>query len=230
MLAFPSFTPRFMGKLVSAAALGIMLVAALAGQAWAHPHVWVIARSEVLFDAEGRLTGFQHTWTFDPAYSAFATLGLDTNRDGKPDPDRLSELAKTNISSMEEFGYFTAAKVNGLNASFGAPTDYGLSFGDHRLTLRFTLPLRRPVKAKFVGLQVDDPSFFVAFTLEPGDDAVRLTGAAKGCALAVRRPEKTPVEGMQILADEIANALNGKIGETSDLTKDFKANVIVACP
>lgn len=227
---FPSSTSRYVAKHATSAALGLTLLALSSGQGEAHPHVWVIARSEVLFDVVGRLTGFQHTWTFDPAYSAFATLGLDTNRDGKPDPDKLRELAKTNISSMEEFGYFTVAKVNGLKAAFEAPTDYEISFGDSRLTLRFTLPLKTPAKAKLVGLQVDDPSFFVAFTLEPGPHAVRLTGAAKACALSVRRPEKTPPEGVQLLADEIANALKGQIGETSPITKDYKASVIVACP
>ena len=78
----------------------------------AHPHVWIVARSEIVFDAEGKLIGFRHTWTFDPAYSAFAVTGLDSHRDGKPDPDKLAELAKTNVESLEEWGYFTAAMVN----------------------------------------------------------------------------------------------------------------------
>ena len=29
----------------------------------AHPHGWVVARNEIVFDAEGKLTGFRHTWT-----------------------------------------------------------------------------------------------------------------------------------------------------------------------
>ena len=81
----------------------------------AHPHVWIVARSEVVFDPEGKLIGFRHTWTFDQAYSAFAVAGLDSHGDGKPDPDKLAELAKTNVASLEEWGYFTAAKVNGAH-------------------------------------------------------------------------------------------------------------------
>src|SRR4051794_11536504 len=90
----------------------------------AHPHVWIVARSEVVFDAEGKLTGFRHTWTFDPAYSAFAVTGLDSHGDGKPDPDKLAELAKTNVESLEEWGYFTAAKVNGTSVEFARPAEY----------------------------------------------------------------------------------------------------------
>jgi ABC-type uncharacterized transport system substrate-binding protein len=212
------------------AAIGLMLLALSFAQAQAHPHIWIIARSEILFDSKGQLTGFQHTWTFDPAYSAFAVMGLDSDRDGKPDTDKLAQLAEASVGSIHDFGYFTNAKVNGGKTEFEAPTVYAATFGDGRLTLRFILPLKAPVKAKTVGLQVDDPNFYVAFTMDPGPDAVTLTGSAAGCALSVKRPEKTAVEGMQVLADEIANALKGQLGENSSITKDFKASVIVACP
>ena len=48
----------------------------------AHPHVWVAVKSEVLFGADGKITGIRHAWTFDEMYSAFATQGFGT--DGKP--------------------------------------------------------------------------------------------------------------------------------------------------
>src|SRR3954470_2079634 len=115
----------------------------------AHPHVWIVARSEIVFDAEGKLTGFRHTWTFDPAYSTFAVAGLDSHGDGKPDPDKLADLAKINVESLEEWGYFTAAKVNGAQAKFAPPTDYSQTYDDHRLTLRSSLPLRTGRVAKF---------------------------------------------------------------------------------
>jgi ABC-type uncharacterized transport system substrate-binding protein len=94
------------------------------------------------------LTGFRHTWTFDPAYSTFAVAGLGSHGDGKPDPDKLADLAKTNVESLEEWGYFTAAKVNGAQAKFAPPTDYSQTYDDHRLTLRFSLPLRARPKRK----------------------------------------------------------------------------------
>ena len=178
----------------------------------AHPHVWIVARSEVVFDGEGKLAGFRHTWTFDPAYSAFAVAGLDSHRDGKPDPDKLAELAKTNIESLEEWSYFTAAKVNGAQVEFARPTDYNQTYDQGQLTLRIFLPLKALVKApKIVAFEVDDPSFFIAFNLAEGADAVRLSGAAKGCVLNVKRPAKSAQEGVQILADAVANALAGKL-------------------
>jgi len=196
----------------------------------AHPHVWIVARSEVVFDPEGKLIGFRHTWTFDPAYSAFAVVGLDSHGNGKPDPDKLAELAKTNVASLEEWGYFSAAKVNGTQAEFAAPTDYGQTYDQGQLTLRFFLPLKTPVKApKIIGFEVDDPSFFVAFNLAEGTDAVTLTGAPKGCALNVKRPAKPAQEGVQILADAVANALSGKL-DPATLGGDYTTHTLVACP
>ena len=45
----------------------------------AHPHVWVTAKAQVLFDAQGLATGFRHIWKFDEAYSAYQMQGLGAN-------------------------------------------------------------------------------------------------------------------------------------------------------
>ena len=52
-------------------------------QAVAHPHVQVQASANLLFSQTGQVTGIQHHWQFDEAYSAFAVQGLDANGDGK---------------------------------------------------------------------------------------------------------------------------------------------------
>ena len=131
---------------------------------------------------------------------------------------------------MQELGYFTTAKINGSKADLAPPTEYGATFGDSCVTLRFVLPLKTPVKPKILGLRIDDPSFFVAFTLVPRADAVKLVGTTAACAVNIRRPTKVAAEGVQLLADEIANALQGKLGEDSNLTADYKGSVLVACP
>ena len=65
----------------------LLLVAALslafAGLAQAHPHVWVIMKSEVIYAPNGTVTGVRHAWSFDDMFSAFATQGLDSKEKGK---------------------------------------------------------------------------------------------------------------------------------------------------
>jgi ABC-type uncharacterized transport system substrate-binding protein len=33
--------------------------------AFAHPHVWVTMKEELLYGPDGALTGVRHAWTFD---------------------------------------------------------------------------------------------------------------------------------------------------------------------
>jgi ABC-type uncharacterized transport system substrate-binding protein len=216
--------------LIARLAVVLALLTGTAETVLAHPHVWVVTRSEIVFDATGQLVGVRHNWVFDKAYSAFAVTGFDSHKDGKPDPEKLAELAKTNIESLDEFGYFTQAKINGHKAPFTLPSDYALTFTEGHLTLRFFLPLKAPIRPKVMALQVDDPSFFVAFNFAEGDDAVTLAGTSKGCALNLKRPDKPAEEGTQLLADDVALALKGKLTDQASVGADFTGHIVIACP
>jgi len=69
----------------------------------------------------------------------------------------------------------------------------------------------------------------VAFNLAEGADAVTLAGAAESCALTVKRAATPAQEGVQILADAVANALSGKRDPTT-LGGDYATRILVACP
>lgn len=84
----------------------------LAGSASAHPHVFVTASEEVLFGPDGQVSGVRHAWTFDDMYSAFITQGLGTPGQVAT-REELAPLAKTNVTSLAEFAYFTIVKAAG---------------------------------------------------------------------------------------------------------------------
>jgi len=73
--------------------------------------------------------------------------------------------------------------------AFGDPVDYWLTYDqkDAVLTLHFTLPFKKPVKAKALDLEIYDPQFFVDFGLAE-KDAVRLVSAPAQCTTAVEKP------------------------------------------
>ena len=99
-------------------ALGALF--ALALPAAAHPHVFVSVNGELVFDAEGRIKAVGNVWQFDDAFSAFATEGLDADGDGKLGDAELQPLAKINVESLLEFGYFTFLSVDGAEQKFTA--------------------------------------------------------------------------------------------------------------
>jgi ABC-type uncharacterized transport system substrate-binding protein len=198
----------------------------LAQPAWPHPHVSVTAKAEVLYAPDGKVTGIRHAWTFDRAYSAFITQGLDKNSDGKLTPDELQELARENTESLVDFEYFTAVKANGAKQAFDAPRDPAMSFVNNEATLTYVLPLKAPAAApKLLSIEVSDPTFYVAFTLASGEDAVRLAGAPKGCALTISRPK--PVEAAQ---QNLSEAFFQALSSASSYGTQFVNRAIIACP
>jgi len=86
-----------------------VFVAGLAQNAAAHPHVWVSARAQVIFDAKGEIEAIRHAWTFDEMYSAFVTEGQ--GKDGQlMTKEELAPLAKTNVESLAEFAVIDVAE------------------------------------------------------------------------------------------------------------------------
>ena len=100
-------------------------------------------------------------------YSAFAMQGLESKKKGEFTREELQPLAQVNVESLKEYDFFTYAKANGKDVTFVDPMDYHLEFDpkDTVLTLHFVLPLKTPVKAKALDLEVFDPSYFVDFAL-----------------------------------------------------------------
>ena len=82
--------------------------------------------STLLYE-NGAFTGFQHKWTFDEFYSAMAVEGLDTNKDGKYRREELAELAKVNVTSLKDFGYFTFPQLAGQPLSWASRATPGWS-------------------------------------------------------------------------------------------------------
>src|ERR1700675_1282020 len=92
---------------------GLVCLLAATPRADAHPHVWVTMTEELLYAADGSVTGVRHAWTFDDMFSAFATQGMEQKTKGQFTREELEPLAKVNVESLKEYAYFTYAKVNG---------------------------------------------------------------------------------------------------------------------
>jgi len=209
-------------------ALAAILAASSTGYqpAAAHPHVFVSARSDLVFDETGALTGVKQHWTFDESYSAFAVQGLDSKHDGKPTREDLQGLAKVNVESLAEYAYFTSGKTSGRPLEFGEPADYWLDFADQKLTLNFTLPLKTPVSARTLTYRVYDPTYFVSFTFAE-QDPVRLIGAKPGCTVSIKKPPSFATSSSGSLSEHFFNQL-GASG--SDYGAGFADHALVACP
>ena len=194
--------------------------------ALAHPHVWVEAQAQVLFDKTGKVDGIRNTWVFDEMYSAFAVQGIE--KDGKLATAKdLAPLAETNVTSLAEYDYFTYAKASGVKLTFGKPIDYSLEErDDKRVVLRFTLPLPVPTKTgRALSFQIYDPTYFVDFELAP-KDPVALDGAPSGCSQSVLGANPLLVKDGQ----KVAQTFDAGVAPGEDFAIKMASRVIVACP
>lgn len=192
----------------------------------AHPHVFVTARQAVVFGPDGKVTGVQAAWTFDDMYSAFAIQGLGDPAKVLTRQD-LAPLAKTNVDSLAEFGWFTVAKTGGKSQPFAYPVDYWLDeSADKLITLHFTLPLKVPIATgPFFNLQVYDPTYFVAFEFAD-KDPVTLVGAPPGCSVTVSKPK--PLDNTD--NQKLSEAFFSNMSPGMDFGIKLASRAIVACP
>jgi ABC-type uncharacterized transport system substrate-binding protein len=204
---------------VLAAALGML--GSVAAQA--HPHVWITSTSELVYAADGSITGVRHAWTFDDMFSTYALQGIESKTKGAYSREELGPLAQTNVESLKEFGFFTFARADGKKQKFLEPVDYFLEHRDGLLTLHFTLPLKSPVKPKELALEVFDPSFFVDFKFAD-KDPVRLVGAPAACQLNFQRPNDGTVSAQALGEQTFTN------GDNSNFGAMFANKITVACP
>lgn len=177
------------------AALWLLAAAGLAiasAPASAHPHVWVTVKSELVYAPDGTLTGVRHEWTFDDMFSVFATQGLEAKKKGEFTREELAPLAKVNVESLKEYDFFTYATANGKKVEFKEPADgYYLVYDPKEtvLTLHFELPLKTPLKATDLNIEVYDREYFVDFSLAE-KDPIKLAGAPAQCKLTIGKPQE----------------------------------------
>jgi ABC-type uncharacterized transport system substrate-binding protein len=143
------------------------LLAVSPGRVVAHPHVWIDAVAEMLFDERQALTGLRVYWAFDELYSAYAVEGLDANGNGELERAELAPLAAENIRNLKDFSYFTYLEVDGQNPDYGDVTDFGMRYVNGRLAMWFVVPLAEPVdpRAHEVAFALYDPTYYISIEL-----------------------------------------------------------------
>ncbi len=211
---------------LSVVAVAILTVASAAGDgARAHPHVWIEAQSDVVFDADGRIAAINVEWEFDEFFSLTAVEGYDADGDGTYTPDELQPLAAENIAALAEYRYFTYVKAGDAPVDYATVSEYGAFFRDGRLSMYFSVPFAEPVDplASAVSYTIHDPTFFIA--IEPRrEDPVTIVGDPPApCRIELAAP-----------ADEggdqpYSESFFEQLADTDDIGSLYATRIAVVC-
>ena len=192
-------------------------LAATAGVAEAHPHIWIDAKARISFNDAGELVAIHNSWAFDEAFSVWQVQGLDTNGDGITSSEEMQELADENVSGLAEYGFYTLAGEGDATLPMAALGDGRFEFKDNRSTLTFGIKPLEPyrITGRFE-IAIADPEYYVAINFADLGN-VTLENAPAGCSLGLQPPRE--------LSPDVQARLGQLSADVTKLPPDLEAAV-----
>ena len=205
--------------------------AAFAGSAQAHPHVFIDAAFEMIFDEAGRLEAVRIDWAYDEFYSLMLIEenGLDADGDSMPEPAALDAYAGRDVDWAAGFpGDFTIA-LDGAAVDLDGPVMHRARYEAGRLVTSHVRPLAEPldVSKGVVTARAYDPTYFVAYDV-PG--APGLSGR-EDCRLDREAADREAAEAEygEQLAEVDATSDPFEVVELSDIGVMFADRFVLTC-
>lgn len=219
-----------MSLFASAARKLALASAVLAAPAYAHPHVFIDAGLEVIFDDAGRLTHVRVSWRYDDFYSLLIAeeKKIDSDGDGNSTPGEDIFLAGFDTYWAEGYSGDLVVRLDGQDLVLSGPMAPTATMRDGRIT---SSHLREVTGTPVLGgdtlsLKVFDESYYTAFTL---DLPVTVTGAE--CEITRVEPD---VEGelaaMQAMLLSIDADADLEELDIPMMGEQFAEDVRVSCP
>lgn len=143
------------------------LATVFAGGARAHPHIFIDAAFEMVFNDAGALEAVRIKWAYDAFYSLMLIEenGLDADGDSTPEPAALNAYAGRDVDWAAGFpGDFTVA-LDGVAVDLAGPVEHRARYEAGEMVTSHTRPLIVPldVSTGVVTAQAYDPTYFVAY-------------------------------------------------------------------
>jgi ABC-type uncharacterized transport system substrate-binding protein len=176
--------------------------------ALAHPHVFIDATVEVLFDAAGRAEGLRIGWTYDDLFSMLIIedRALDPDYDTVLTPEAEATLAGFDMQWDAGFAGDTYALMGGAELALSRPQDVTASYAGGKITSTHVRRFAEPVAVADVPLivQVYDPGFYTAYSIV---GKTLLTGR-EDCQAEVFEPDRSAADEalLAALAEVAADA------------------------
>lgn len=202
-------------SVIRTAVLGCASVAVPAA-ALAHPHVFIDATIEVIFDAQGRAEALRIGWAYDELFSMtyIAERGLDPDFDGVLTDGEQAQLAGFDMEWHAEFPGDTYALWGETPLGLSRPEAPTAAFEGGKLISTHIRRLSEPVlpDTQDLVVQVYDPSFYTSYTIAA---TPVLTGGI-GCTVQVFEPDREA-------ADARLEAALAELSGSADAETDFPA-------
>ncbi len=213
-------------------AVAVTIGATLCGvlPAYAHPHVFIDAGIEVLFNASGQAEALQITWVYDDLYSmlVIGERGLDPDFDGVLTPAEQAALSGFDMNWDADFPGDTYAILGTAPIALSRPEEWTADFSDNRLRSTHVRRFAKPVDMGTAPLvvQVYDPSFYTSYTVALPSV---LTGAPGTCQSEVFTPDRAAADAVLAAAMQEYSGTEGLEGDFPAVGAAYAEEVRVTC-
>lgn len=203
------------------------LLSLLPAVAFAHPHVFVEARLEVVAGDDGTISELRNVWRFDEVFSSSVVMDFDKNTDLKLDPNELAEVGKTVRDSLVDYDYYMNLTIDGKNIKVQQPDIIHVDYKQGQLLMFFAVKPAEtmPLKGRLT-FGVYDPTLYTSIDFPTDNELVLVGDALKSCKHQVVRPDADQViaENKQSLTDAFFNDPTG-----TNMSKLFATRLDVTC-
>lgn len=175
-----------------------------AAPALAHPHIFIDAGLEFLFDAEGRVAAVRVAWVYDDFTSMLylSDRGLDPDGDGKLTGEEETALSGFDMNWDPDFAgdLYLLDGLEGEPVALDRPRDWSARVFGGRIISTHVRPLSAPLTPgdRPLVVQVYDPTYYSSYTIL---GTPVLTGRAD-CSVAVFEPDLGEAE--RVLQEALA--------------------------
>jgi ABC-type uncharacterized transport system substrate-binding protein len=188
---------RSSARILSFFAIVLALLIYLPPRAEAHPHIWIDAFVEAVFD-NGQVIELRINWTFDSFFTAVAAADFDTDSNATLDKAEAAKLAASSAENLKESSFFTHIWLDGDPLDIAVLQDIDAWMEEGRLNFTFTVAMPRPIDPAKTTISISfyDPSYYIEINPDP-IDPLRFAGGAAPCFAFVQPdPQRTIYFGL----------------------------------
>ena len=165
-----------------------LVLAFLPTLAFAHPHVWVNTKVEVILVA-GYLEKLQVEWSFDELFTSMVLMDNDADGDGQLSAPESSNVKRTYFDNLKGYNYFAHLRLGKTELVIPTITEFRAAINaEGRAVYRFSVPVGQRLDAKTAfAFGFYDESFYTDMVFDKKDPVV-LTVSEGGKATVVVKP------------------------------------------
>lgn len=164
-------------------------------RASAHPHIWIDANAEMIFEKD-KLTAIKMHWIFDDLFSMTLIDEFDKNYDTRFFGDENTTLHDNAFVALADVSWLTHVRQNETLLPFSETRDFKADItDDRRVTYDFTLVLNEPLDPvkDTISISVYDAEYYIDVAFLQVDPIVFHGNQNTSCHFEMSEDEKNRI-------------------------------------